>query len=238
METGVAQPRGRDQHSQCSALIISWKSCLVFFFMMDSQAPISAEPRDSCLGEVMGSTRSLCPSSPTDTCVNLCCLNPAGVTCPSWGQAGPPTPPLSIQPPRQPVLTPPSGPTQTQQPMLLLQPLQLLGHKVLHLFDVHATAPLRRQSMWEVTQLHRDGTVGTHTPGDTHVILCLQVPRLLAQEAKHAGEVLVTDLAEDLQSPQQPVLSTPHGSASPGTAALAADALQEPEQERDEAVSP
>lgn len=26
----------------CSVLISSWKSCLVFFFMMDSQAPISA----------------------------------------------------------------------------------------------------------------------------------------------------------------------------------------------------
>lgn len=106
MGTGVAQPWGRDQHSQCSALIISWKSCLVFFFMMDSQAPISAEPRDSHLGEVTGSTRSLRPSPATDTSVNLCCPNPAGVTCPSWGRAGtshppalPPAPPAASPPP-------------------------------------------------------------------------------------------------------------------------------------------
>lgn len=32
--------------SQCSVLISSWKSCLVFFFIMDSQAPMSTQPRE------------------------------------------------------------------------------------------------------------------------------------------------------------------------------------------------
>lgn len=37
--------RGRAGPPQlpCSVLMSSWKSCLVFFFMMDSQAPISAD---------------------------------------------------------------------------------------------------------------------------------------------------------------------------------------------------
>lgn len=55
--------------------------------------------------------------------------------------------------------------------------------------------------------------------GSTHVILCLQVTRLLAQEAKHAREVLVPNLAEDLQrAPQQSVLgpTLPCASTGPG----------------------
>lgn len=47
LETSGKGARGRSfmtlQQLPCSVLISSWKSCLVFFFMIDSQAPISAE---------------------------------------------------------------------------------------------------------------------------------------------------------------------------------------------------
>lgn len=60
--------QGMEQHSQCSALMVSWKSCLVFFFMMDSQAPISTQPRDRGFGgegalqALLAHTSSPCPA--------------------------------------------------------------------------------------------------------------------------------------------------------------------------------
>lgn len=56
-------------------------------------------------------------------------------------------------------------------------------------------------------------------PGGTHIVLCLQVARLLAQEAKHAGEVLVPDLAEDLQRAPQLLHTRPANTCTPGPAA-------------------
>lgn len=197
--------------SQCSALIISWKSCLVFFFMMDSQAPISAQPRVLHFGGVRGSTYS---SSPEPHCRALHApMVPAA--CPLLRPSAPPSHELAA--PCNPPAAP--APTQAQQTMLLFQSLQFLGDEVLHLLDVHATAPLQKESTVAVRWLRREAPGVPAQPGGTHIVLCLQVARLLAQEAKHAGEVLVPDLAEDLQRAPQLLHTRPTNTCTPGPAA-------------------
>lgn len=196
--------------SQCSALIISWKSCLVFFFMMDSQAPISAQPRVLHFGGVMGSTYS---SSPEPHCRALHAPT-APAACPLLRPSAPPS--CGLAAPCNPPAAP--APTQAQQTMLLFQSLQFLGDEVLHLLDVHATAPLQK-SIVAVRWLQREALGVPARPGGTHIVLCLQVARLLAQEAKHAGEVLVPDLAEDLQRAPQLLHTRPTNTCTPGPAA-------------------
>jgi len=66
--------------------------------------------------------------------------------------------------------------------------------------------PWRRcgsESIQGVTQLWRDEAREPSARGSTHIILRLQVARLLAQEAKHTGEVFIPNLAEDLQKAPQ-----------------------------------
>lgn len=60
------------------------------------------------------------------------CSDPLPSAPPSCGLAVPCNPPAA------------PAPTQAQQTMLLFQSLQFLGDEVLHLLDVHATAPLQK----------------------------------------------------------------------------------------------
>lgn len=208
-----------EQHSQCSALIISWKSCFVFFFMMDSQAPISAEPGEMDASEERQAAPITCPPSPspaTDSSTVQQPLPPRPLLRRSLQPpASSPAAPAAAECPSLPTATP--APTQAQQTMLLLESLQFLGDKSLHLLDVHAAAPLQETEAqggdWAMLGRHHRCPA---PQGDTHVILRLQVTRLLAQEAEHIGEVLVPDLAEDLWRAQQCL--APRTMLQPGTA--------------------
>lgn len=221
-----------EQHSQCSALIISWKSCFVFFFMMDSQAPISAEPGETDALEEQQAAPITCPSSPSpatdsSTVQQPLPLRPMLRRSLQAPVCSPAAPAAAAKCPSLPAATP--APTQAQQTMLLLESLQFLGDKGLHLLDVHAAAALQetetRGGDWAMLGRHHRCPA---PQGGTHVILRLQVTRLLAQEAEHAGEVLVPDLAEDLWGAQQ-CLAT-QTMLQPGTAG--------PQPQRDEVESP
>lgn len=92
--------------------------------------------------------------------------------------------------------------TQSEQPVLLLQPFELLRHKRLHLLDVHPSTLLQspeskqqseRRSAWPHLKLLLP----------THIVRRLQVPGLLTEEAEDVGEVLVPDLTEDLKPGHQ-----------------------------------
>lgn len=56
--------------------------------------------------------------------------------------------------------------------MLLLQSLQLLGHKVLHLFDVHASAPLQEGEHGDGGLAVRDSATGILHPRVTLTSYC------------------------------------------------------------------
>lgn len=69
--------------------------------------------------------------------------------------------------------------------------------------------------MGAVRRLQREAPWVPARPGGTHIVLCLQVARLLAQEAKHTGEVLVPYLAEDLQRAPQLLHTRPITTCAP-----------------------
>lgn len=116
-------------------------------------------------------------------------------------------------------LIPRLAPTETQKAMLLFQSLELLRHEVLHLLYVHAPpalwkcpyrsalpdnrpfslscSPSMSRHRMPVIGLERD-TEESQQRNRAYVILGLQVPGLLAQEAKDIGEVLISDLIKHL----------------------------------------
>lgn len=85
--------------------------------------------------------------------------------------------------------------------MLLFQALQFLRDKILHLLDIHSSTSLQVER-WRQFQCQATWGVAflpplLHAP-ITHIILCLQVPCFLAQEAEDAGEMLIADPIEHL----------------------------------------
>lgn len=158
---------------QCSILSSSWKSWLVFVFMIDSLALMSAK----------GIRR-------WETLV--------------WPH---------IQ--RAETLT------QAEQPMLLLQAFQFFGHKRLYLLDVHPLALLQEEQQRDVSRL--SVTTATTTHKSPHIIGGLQSPGLLTQVAKDVGEMLISDLVEDLSG------SSDVNLAWNGSAAIVAESPPYPE---------
>lgn len=86
--------------------------------------------------------------------------------------------------------------TQAEQPVLLLQAFEFLRHKRLHLLDVHPLTLLQRNNSLKFS--HRSVTTATTAHTSPHIIRRLQVPGLLTEVAKDVGEMLISDLAEDL----------------------------------------